>query len=71
MGQESPELCVQDHTNSAIQEFLQEGTKEWYRVIKREEELVLQYDVDSSHADTPPEWKDYETIETIEIIAEG
>lgn len=69
-GKVPPELCVQDHTNSAIKLFLNEGTGEWWRVIERDNALVMQYDRDSRHADTPHDWKDYDEIETLELIAE-
>lgn len=71
IGKVPPELCTQSHTNSAIQIFLNEGTGEWWRVIKDGDDLVMEYDRDSRHADAPHDWKRYDTIETIELVAES
>lgn len=70
LGKTPPELEVQGHTNTAIIELLNPGTGKWFRVKKRDGELVLQNDRDSRHADKPPDWVDFDTIETVELIGE-
>lgn len=71
IGKETPELTVQNHSNREIQLLLDRGTGDWWRVKKRDGEYVLDYDRDSRHADTPHDWDEYATVETIEIIADG
>lgn len=72
LGKVPPELWVQEHTNSAFVELLDEARGEWWRVKKNDDgELVLQYDRDSRKNDGYRDWRDYDTIETIELIAES
>lgn len=66
----SPELTVQNHTNSAIQEF-KESNGELWRLKKKDNEIVLQYDRESCDDGTGPRWRDFDIVETVEVIAES
>ncbi len=60
----SPELHVEEHTNTAIQKFKErDGTV--YRLIKEDGEYLLEGDIFESG------WKRYGVVETVELIAES